>query len=90
MGDKPMGGRMVAELVKTACERAGLDPDRYSGHSLRAGFVTTAAAKGVSLSNIMRQTRHKDQRVAMTYIRPATVFRDNATAGLGDEEPEDG
>lgn len=35
---------------------------------------------------IMRQTRHKDQRVAMTYIRPATVWNNNPTDGLGDEE----
>jgi len=52
------------------------------------GFVTTAAARGVTLHNIMRQTRHKSERVAMTYIRPATVFRDNPTDGLGDEEPK--
>jgi len=34
----------------------------------------------------MARTRHKSERVAMTYIRPATVFRDNPTDGLGDEE----
>jgi hypothetical protein len=43
-------------------------------------------AKGVTLHNIMRQTRHKSERVTMTYIRPATVWRDNPTAGLVDEE----
>jgi hypothetical protein len=36
----------------------------------------------------MRQTRHKSERVAMTYIRPATVWRNNATDGLSDEEPK--
>jgi hypothetical protein len=30
--------------------------------------------------------QYKDQRVLMTYIRPATVFRNNPTEGLGDEE----
>lgn len=34
----------------------------------------------------MRQTRHKSERVAMTYIRPATVWRGNPTEGLGDDE----
>jgi len=42
----------------------------------------------VPLDRIMRQSRHKDQRVLMTYIRPDTVFRNNSTEGLGDEEAE--
>lgn len=37
---------------------------------------------------VMRQTRHKNERVLMTYIRPATIFRHNPTEGLGDEEDE--
>lgn len=56
--------------------------------TLRAGFATTAADKGCTLTQIMRHGRWKDQRTAQTYIRPATVFRDNPTDGLGDEEPE--
>ena len=86
IGDRPLTRQVVAILVKQYAERAGLDPTRFAGHSLRAGFVTSAAAKGVTLHNIMRQTRHKSERVAMTYIRPATVFTNNATDGLGDEE----
>lgn len=87
MGDKPLTPQVVAMIVKQYAELAGLDPERFAGHSLRAGFVTSAAAKGVTLHNIMRQTRHKSERVAMTYIRPATVWRGNPTEGLGDDEP---
>ena len=88
-GIKYRKGDTKKRVAPLEAEAAGLDPDRFAGHSLRAGFVTTAAARGVTLHNIMRQTRHKDQRVAMSYIRPATVFRDNATDGLGDEtEPK--
>lgn len=86
LGPRGLTGQSVAFIVKDYVERAGLDPEGFSGHSLRAGFVTTAAAKGVSLNNIMRQTRHKDQRTAMTYIRHATVFDSNATEGLGDDD----
>jgi integrase len=87
IGDRALTPAVVAMIVKAACERAGLDPDRFAGHSLRAGFATTAADKGRTLTQIMRQGRWKDQRTAQTYIRPATVFRDNPTDGLGDEEP---
>lgn len=32
-----LSGRAVAEVVKRACSRAGVDPATYSGPSLRAG-----------------------------------------------------
>jgi integrase len=88
MGDRALTPQVVALIVKARAEAAGLDPARFAGHSLRAGFVTSAAARGVTLHNIMRQTRHKSERVAMTYIRPATVWRNNATDGLSDEPEE--
>lgn len=87
-GDRALTPGVVLKIVKAYAERAGLDPERFAGHSLRAGFATTASFKGRSLTQIMRQGRWKDQRTAMTYIRAATVFKDNPTAGLGDEEPE--
>ncbi len=60
-----------------------LDPARYAGHSLRAGFITSAAAAGVSESDIMRQSRHKRSDTLQKYIRHATVFRQNAAAKVG-------
>jgi site-specific recombinase XerD len=74
--------RAVARIVQRAAARAGLDPRRYAGHSLRSGFATTAARKGKSLDAIMRQTGHRSERVARGYIRHATVFDDNAAKGL--------
>lgn len=84
-GDKALTPGVVMRIVKEYAERAGLDPDRFAGHSLRAGFATTAADKGRTLTQIMRQGRWKDQRTAQTYIRPATIFADNPTAGLSDD-----
>ena len=85
-GNRALTPKVVAFIVKQYAERAGLDPERFAGHSLRAGFATTASFKGRSLPAIMRQGRWKDQRTAMTYIRAATVFRDNPTSGLSDDE----
>jgi integrase len=89
-GDRPLTPQVVALKVKEYCEKAGLDPLRFAGHSLRSGFATTAAGKGHTLTQIMRQGRWKDERTARSYIRPATIFRDNPTAGLGDDEKDDG
>lgn len=86
MGAKALIPQSIANLVKAVAERAGLDPEKvFSGHSLRSGFATTAAVKGKTLPKIMRQGRWKDQRTAMMYIRPATVWEDNASDGLGDD-----
>jgi integrase len=84
-GDRALTSQVVAILVKQYAERAGLEAERFAGHSLRAGFATTAADKGRTLTQIMRQGRWKDQRTAQTYIRPATIFADNPTAGLSDD-----
>ncbi|MCE5292044.1 MAG: tyrosine-type recombinase/integrase [Nocardiaceae bacterium] len=80
-------GQSVALIVKQAVELLE-DPKRfpavqYAGHSLRAGFATQAAAAGVPLDRIMRQTRHSSIAVALRYIREADVWRDNPTASLG-------
>lgn len=73
----------VGLIVKRAAERAGLDPANYSGHSLRAGFITTAAINGASERTIAAQTGHRSMEVLRGYIRPATVFQDNAVNRLG-------
>lgn len=48
LGKGAVTGRTVANVVKDHAEAAGLDPTLYAGHSLRAGFATTAARARVS------------------------------------------
>lgn len=73
----PMTSQTVALVVKRAAAAAGLDPAKYSGHSLRAGFVTQGAINGASESNIMRSTGHKSHDTVRGYIRIANIFKDN-------------
>lgn len=74
-----IGDREVARLVKRVCSRAGLQGD-YSGHSLRAGFATSAAAAGAAERSIMTQTRHTSVEMLRRYIRPASIWIENAAA----------
>ena len=74
-----LSDKAVARLVKNAAARAGLDPERYSGHSLRAGLATAAGDAGAALPDLMRQTRHKSTQVALAYLRPADLWRNNVT-----------
>jgi integrase len=79
VGADRLTDRSVADLVKKLAEAAGLDPERFSGHSLRAGLATSAALAGAGLTSIMKQTRHKSVDVAKTYIRDADLWRDNVS-----------
>ena len=74
-----LSDKAVARLVKTAAEAAGLDADKYSGHSLRAGLATAAGDQGAGLADLMRQTRHKSTEVALGYLRPTDLWRNNVT-----------
>lgn len=56
---------------------------RYAGHSLRAGFVTSAAAAGARVDEIMDQTGQKDVKTVMRYVRNARAVRASAAAKLG-------
>jgi len=60
----------------------GLDPAAYAGHSLRAGFLTSAAARGASVFKMMDVSRHKSVDTLRGYIRDAELFRDHAGTGL--------
>jgi integrase len=75
--------QVVANVVKASTGAAGLDPARYSGHSLRAGLVTQAAINGVQELAIMKQTRHKSSDMLRKYIRDANLFRENVSARVG-------
>jgi integrase len=83
IGPDRLGAKAVTAIVKRSVERAGLEPTPYSGHSLRAGFITTAAANGAPERAIANQSGHKSMEVLRKYVRHATVFADNAATTLG-------
>jgi site-specific recombinase XerD len=72
----------IANIVKRYAIAAGLNPRAFSGHSLRAGFVTTAAERNVELTRIMDVTRHRDVRTVTVYVRRANLFKDAAGSGF--------
>jgi integrase len=73
----------IAEILKTAATRAGINATNIAGHSVRAGMATQAALNGSSERAIAKTTRHKSRRVLRQYIRPGEMFRENASANLG-------
>jgi len=79
---KPLDYGDIARIVKRYAQRIGLDPSEFSGHSLRAGFVTSAAANHARIDKIMEITRHKSADMVMKYIRDEDSFVDHAGASF--------
>jgi site-specific recombinase XerD len=78
----PTGHRLsaqsVALVIKQMARDAHLDWRSFSGHSLRAGFVTSAHLAGATEAGIMQQTGHKSRDTLQEYIRDAGVGARNA------------
>jgi site-specific recombinase XerD len=79
----PLTPTAVALVVKERADGAGLDSAIYSGHSLRAGFATSAALGGAPEWAIMKQTGHRSRAMLDRYIRPASRFRNHAASFTG-------
>ncbi len=70
--------KSVALIIKNYASHAGLDPNKYGGHSLRSGFATSAAEFGAEERNIMAMTGHKTTQMVRRYIQEANLFKNNA------------
>ncbi len=75
---KKMHHSDIPRIVKYYAAQIGLDASEIAGHSLRAGFVTSAAAHHARLDKIMEVTRHRNPATVMEYIRDADAFSDHA------------
>ena len=77
-----MSGEAVCHVVKQRVALIGFDPAGYSGHSLRAGFATSAAKAGIQGWKIRAQTGHASDALLSRYIRDGELFVDNAAGVL--------
>ena len=81
--DRRLNGQTVCRAVKKLVPRASLDADAYSGHSLRAGFATSAAAAGVEEREIAKVTGHASVQVLRQYIRDGRILHGDLSRRLG-------
>ena len=59
----------VALIVKAAMVQTGADAYNFSGHSMRAGYCTSAAEQGQPTWQIREQTGHRSDTTLAKYIR---------------------
>lgn len=95
---KPFGWRLsdgaTTEIIRRRVidfeVSRGIDPDAassraqaFSGHSLRAGFATSAARAGVHEWRIRQRLRHRSPDMVARYVRAAETRTESGLAGLG-------
>jgi integrase len=66
-----LGDDGYVKAIKKCAKVAGLDPAEFSGHSLRAGFLTSAGEHGASTFKLQEVSRHKSVDVLAGYVRRA-------------------
>ncbi len=78
-----LDGKAVDRIVKRYAKAAKLKNAReFSGHLLRAGFITSAAKAGRTADEIMDHTGHKSHAMIRLYTRREDVWTNNAGRGL--------
>ncbi|MEO1594427.1 MAG: site-specific integrase [Pseudomonadota bacterium] len=82
VGDSRLSAQSVALVVKEYASRAGLDWERYAGHSLRSGFLTSAARNRASVFKMADQSRHRSLDTLRQYIAQEELFEEHASMGL--------
>ena len=73
--------RSAATIVKAHVVRAGFDAPAFSGHSLRAEFLSFAVGTGAGVLKSAEVSRHRSLETLCGYVRSVELF--NAHAGIG-------
>lgn len=81
-GEPRLTNHSVGWIVKRYAEAAGLDAASFGAHSLRSGYITSAAERGADLGRIMDQSGHRNPRTVLGYIRRANAFQDHSGASF--------
>jgi site-specific recombinase XerD len=85
-GTRVLGARLcahqVARIVQKRAAAAGLDPTLFAGHSLRSGYISSAADHGASLQSIADHAAHKRLDTTRGYVQVADAFRDHSGKGF--------
>lgn len=82
ISNQALSDRAVADIVKRYAAAAGFDPKQFAGHSLRAGFVTSALEDGADPFKVMDITRHRRIDTLKIYDRRAKAFKNHAGKGF--------
>jgi hypothetical protein len=78
VSDEPLADDSASRIVKRYARRVDLAPASYAGHSLRSGFLTSAAEAGASIWKLSEVSRHKSLDTLRGYARRVDLFCEHA------------
>ena len=74
VGNSRLTDKSVASINKAYARRLGLNEADFSGHSLRSGFLTSAARRGASVFKMRDVSRHKSMDVCKGIFETSSYF----------------
>lgn len=80
--NKPIASQSIRLIVKHYANIAGIDSKNLSAHSLRSGWITSAAENKASVFKLREVSRHKTLSILSDYVMSANKFENHAGAGL--------
>jgi integrase len=83
IGESAMTAQYVSTVLKRHAEAAGLDPDEYSAHSLRAGFITQAIRARKAERRVKEHSGHASWETFNEYVEEAGTFQANPAKDVG-------
>lgn len=83
VGESAMTAQYVSAVLKRHAESAGLGPEEYSAHSLRAGFITQAIRAGKPERRVKEHSGHASWETFNRYVEEAGTFQDNPAEDIG-------
>ena len=87
VGRSRLTAQSVALIIKRLAPKAGLDAERYSGHSLRTGFLTSAARARASIFTMADHSRHRSLDALRAYVQSGERFEDHTAEVLVQPHP---
>ena len=82
VSDRPLADESAARVVKRYASRVGLEASTFSGHSLRSGFLTSAAESGANVFKMAEVSRHRSLDTLRGYVRRVDLFKEHAGAAF--------
>jgi integrase len=79
---EPLSDDSASRIVKGYARLVGLDHAAYSGHSLRSGFLTSAAESGANVFKMAEVSRHRSLDTLRGYVRRVDLFKEHAGAAF--------
>jgi len=82
VSSQPLADESAARVVKRYACRVSLEASAFSGHSLRSGFLTSAAESGANVFKMAEVLRHRSLDALRGYVRRVDLFKERAGAAF--------